>query len=99
MRRVNVVYDDDFDDVDILLVPDYVADNIERIVNEFNHWILLPENHGRFVAKVINGYEVLGIGTAEFLWWLNHVKIDIAPKASIITQHTNLVPEFPCAEF
>ena len=99
MRRVNVVYDEVFDDVDILLVPDNIAENIEHIVNEFNHWLLLPENRGRFVVKVLDGYDILEIGTMEFLWWLNHVKIDTTQKASILTQHTNLVPDYPCAEF
>ena len=99
MKRVYVVFDDEFDDVDILLVPDDIADNIERVVWEFNQWLRIPENRSRFVVKIINGYGILSINTEEFLWWLNHVRIDTTQKATILTQHTKLVSDYPRAEF
>lgn len=99
MKKINVVYDDMFDDVDILLVPDEIADNIEYVVWEFNQWLSSPENRNRFVLEVIDGYEVIGIETEAFLWWLNHLLIHTEHKAAILKQHTQLIPEYPCAEF
>ena len=71
LKRINVVYDDEFGDVDILLVPDDIADNIGHVVWEFNQWLSLPKNRNQFVVKTINGYGIISIGTEEFLWWLN----------------------------
>ncbi len=99
MKKVYVVFDDEFDDVDILLVPDNIADNIERVVWEFNQWLRIPENRSRFVVKGVNGYGIISINTEEFLWWLNHVRIDTTQKAAILTQHTKLVSDYPRAEF
>lgn len=99
MKKINVIFDDEFNDVDILLVPDDVAYNIEHVVQEFNQWLSLPDNRSRFVVEVINGYRVIGIGTEEFLWWLNNIQIKAEPKAAILEQHTKLIPNYPCAEF
>lgn len=99
MKRVYVVFDNIFDDVDILLVPAEIASNIERVVWEFNNWLSFPENRSRFVVENVNGYGIIGIGTEEFLWWLNHVRIDTTQKATILAQHTKLVSDYPRAEF
>ena len=99
MRKINVIFDDEFDDVDILLVPDDVAYNIVHVVQAFNQWLLLPDNRSRFVVEVINGYEVIGIETEEFLWWLNNIHIKAAQKAIILERHTTLIRNYPCAEF
>lgn len=99
MKKVNVVFDDEIDDVDILLVPDEIADNIEGVLREFNQWLRIPENRSRFVVKVINGYEIISINTEEFLWWLNYVRIDDTQKATILIQHAKLVVDYPRADF
>lgn len=99
MKRVCVVFDDEFDDVDIILVPDDIADNIECVVWEFNQWLRMPENRSRFVIRIIDGYEMISINTEEFVWWLNQFRIDAAQKAIILIQHTELVSDYPRAEF
>ena len=99
MKKVNVVFDDEIDDVDIILVPDDIADNIASVMWEFNQWLSLPENRRRFVEKTIDGREVLEIGTEKILWWLNHIKIDSMQKATLLVQHTKLVSDYPSIEF
>ena len=71
MQKINVVYDGCLENVDILLVPDDVADDIERITQEFFNWLAVPENGDRFRTAVIDGRKFLSIGTDEFIWWLN----------------------------
>lgn len=94
-----MVFDDEFDDVDILLVPDDVADNIACVVWDFNQWLGIPENRSKFVVEIIDGSDALNIETEDFLWWLNHVRICTPQKAVILVQHTKLVNDYPRAEF
>ena len=99
MKKINIVFDDEFDDVDILLVPDDIADNIENVVQEFFNWVEIPENRKRFVVRIIDGYEIISFATEEFIWWLNEIKIQTPPKAEILIQHTKYIPDYPSAEF
>ena len=99
MKMINVVFDEMYDDVDLLLVPDEIADSVDMVVWAFNNWLSVTENQQRFLVPYTNETMVLGIGTEEFLWWLNHVKIISENKASIVSQHTQFVPSFPAAHF
>ena len=67
MRKINLLYDCDYDDVDILMVPDHVAEDIERVVMRFNHWLMDPENRKQFLAPY-KGRMELSIGTKEILF-------------------------------
>ena len=98
MKQINLVFEDDFSDVDILLVPDYVAENIDHIVLEFNKWLLKPENRLQFLAPY-KGKMELAIGTEEFLWWLNNCFIQENDASTILKQHTTLCPTYPAAYF
>ena len=99
MKHINIVYDDNFDDVDIIAVPDNIAQNIESVVQEFMEWVSTPKNQKRFVVKSAEGNLVLSVGTDEFLWWLNNMKPTVDAKASLVCQHTVLMPGLPVADF
>ena len=99
MKTINIVFDDLYNDVALLLVPDEIADSVDMVVWEFNNWLSVSDNQQRFLVPYTNETMVLAIGTEEFLWWLNHVKIIDKNKASIIRQHTQYVPSFPTAHF
>lgn len=99
MKRINIVFEYDYEDVDIMLVPDEIADNIEAIVREFNTWLYNPENRHRFLIENADGTTVLGIGSLEFLWWLNNYRIRNDESAMIIEQHTSYCPQLPMADF
>ena len=99
MRYINLVYEDDYEDADILLVPDEIADNIDTVMREFFRWIKLSENNFRFKVKIGEGKEVLSIDTEGFLWWLNNVKLQGEAKATIEKQHTMMWKGYPIAEF
>ncbi len=97
MQKINLIYDDILDDVDILLVPDCIAYDIENVIQEFGYWLSVPENSDQFLNATINGHRYLAIGTAEFMWWLNNIKITGENKAVITDQHTTYNPGFPVA--
>lgn len=99
MKKINLVYEYDYDDVDIALVPNEIADNIEMVVTEFECWIKCPENSKMFLLTNSHGKEVLGIDTKEFIWWLNNVRINNNQTASVLEQHTTYCPQFPMADF
>lgn len=98
MRPINIVYEECYDNVDIVLVPEDIANSIESVAQEFFCWLLAPENNKRFVIPHEKWGEVLLIGAKEFLWWLNNIKIT-GEEATILHQHTSYVPEYPTAEF
>lgn len=97
MKYINIVFENDLSDVDLLYVPDYVADNIDQVVMEFDKWLRNPENGNRFLVPY-NGKMVLGIGTEEFTWWLNNSKKEYN-NSTIFKQHTTFCPEYPTANF
>ena len=99
MKYINLVYEDDYEDADVLLVPDEIADNIDDVMLEFFGWVKFPENNSRFLVKVGEGKKVLSIDTEEFLWWLNNVKLYGGTKATIEKQHTMMWQGCPNAEF
>ena len=99
MRSVNLLFEEEYDDVDIISVPDEIADNIDDVAQLFFKWLWIPENRQHFYVTLPDGKEALGIDTKEFLWWLNHVFLSSGKKAEIILQHTKYQPEYPTAYF
>lgn len=99
MKRINILYDLEYEDVDILLVPDYIAHNIEGVVRDFNIWLQNPKNAQPFLRTDDKGMHYLNIETEDFLWWLNNVMITDGCKAKIEKQHVPFNHEYPVAEF
>lgn len=99
MKFVNVVFEYDYDDVDIILVPDDIADNIEQVVQLFIHWLSNPDNGKQFLKTLQSGQIGMIIETESFLFWLNNYKITNGAKASIVMQHTKYNSKYPMAEF
>ncbi len=97
MKAINLVFDDDYEDVSILLVPDNIADNINNIMHEFNKWLKIPQNSERFLVPH-KGTMVLNICSKEFLWWLNNCKIIDESKAIILDDHAKFCPNYPRAD-
>jgi len=98
LKLINVVFEYEYDDVDILSVPDYIAENIDNVVANFCTWQRDPKNAERFLVPYENRM-VLSIGTEEFLWWINHYAISDLATAAIVKQHTHFCPAYPSAHF
>lgn len=99
MKYINLVYGDDYEDVDILQVPDEIAENINNVMWDFFRWTDLPENKQQLLVTNVNGEIGVGIDTEEFLWWLNNVRIFDGSTAVIVKQHTRLWQGYPIADF
>lgn len=56
MKKINIVYDGYLDDVDIIRVPDVVAENIEDVTQDFFNWMSSTSDHGFWggIAKGTN---------------------------------------------
>lgn len=99
MRLVNLLFDEEYEDVDLISVPDGIADSIDTIAQQFFRWLGDPENARRFYVTLPDGKDVLSVDTKEFVWWLNHVFLPAGQTAEIVTQHTSHHSEYPTANF
>lgn len=99
MKRINIVFADEYESADILLVPAQIADEIEKVVWDFNIWLKDPEHAQRFMRAGTNKKIHLNIDTEDFIWWLNNVRITDGNKAQLEQQFVPCIPEYPIAEF
>lgn len=99
MKRINMVFDNEYESADILLVPDQIADEIEKVVWDFNIWLKNPEHAQRFMITGADNKIYLNINTEDFIWWLNNIRIVDDNKAQLEQQFVPYVPAYPIAEF
>ena len=99
LKLINLLYEYDYDDVDIICVPDNVADNIEETVQHYQSWMYQNIDKHSFWRLSASGYKVLSLGTDEFLWWLNEQCIKSGEKARLISSHVKFRDELPFADF
>lgn len=106
MRLINVIYDYEYDednnlivndDVDIISIPDKIADDLEEMVRLFFNWTSLEESG---CWKLINGKKTCCVETTDFLRWLNINFFHYENKSSVLVEaHTNYRSDLPSAEF
>ena len=99
MRLVNVIYGNDYNDVDLILVPQWVAQKIYDYVQEFCDWLITDpdQTYKRITNEGLVSYIC---ETDGFIDWLNkHIIKSELEKATIVSQHLNYNPELPSAEF
>ena len=98
MKKVNIVYDDMYSDVDIIAVPNEIADCLSELVPIFLDWTP-PENDNDY-WKIINGKKYLSIETRGFVKWLNYYHCKkLKDKAYIVIQNTNYCCDYNTIEF
>jgi hypothetical protein len=100
MMMINLVYEYDLTDVDIILAPDFVSDQIERITQQFFSWLSNPGvEHDNWVTNS-KGVRCLSCETEGFVKWLNEFILgDCHEKAIILLQHTNVNDTIASAHF
>lgn len=98
MKKINIIFEYDYSDVDILSVSNYVADNLDEIVQRFFDWMSDEKNNHNYRIQNSNGTSTLEIGTEAFVWWLNTQCIGDT-NAKIMAQHVNYCPDYPIADF
>lgn len=100
MTNINIIYDifdDKFDVVDIIAVPDEIVLKIEKIGQEFLNWYP-PENDANYWV-VFNGKKYLNKEINGFIKWLNSTYCKDLEKAQIVQQNTNYCPKYKSIEF
>lgn len=99
MEPINVVFEDDYADVDIILVPDSLRESIEEYLQQFFNWAIAPENRSNFEVTNPKGDKIVSIGTVEFICWLNEYVCNNLQPAIILKQHTAFLEDAPVIEF
>jgi hypothetical protein len=99
MTKVNILFADEVEDVDIIVVPENIANNIKDVAQKFFNWVFEGDNKNQFEKKSDSGRIYVSIATRDFIWWLNNYEIHSAPYASIVEEHTALCSDYPTVEF
>lgn len=115
MKLINIAYDYEYDEddvlidmgtVDVVLVPDYVYNNLDVIVQKFFNWTdnvvrnAKSNEHPEYWAKLDNGEIVMNVGTEHFVKWLNDNYFNCEhQKSVIIATEVEYNPSYPTAKF
>lgn len=97
MEFFNIVFDGDFDDVDIIAVPNEIALKMEQIGQEFLYW--LPSAKEEDYWTIINGKTCLVAETTGFVKWLNVFYCKSLEKAYVEKKHTKYNPLYRIIDF
>lgn len=95
MPRINIVFDEDYGDSDIICVPQSVSDNIKHIPYDCSKWLYDNVNEHNFWSLAENGRKIVNFETESLIWWLNSFYIKDGEKAYVIIQHVECNPEYP----
>ena len=97
MKKINIVFDDVFDDADILVIPDEIFSRIEEIGQEFLDWI--PQAEDSDYWTMIDGRRCAVAETDGFIKWLNATYCKDLEKAFVVARNTNYEPSLKTIEF
>ena len=98
MVNINVVFDDSYDDVDIISIPDSISVRLEEVVKEFLDWLeSAPENDDDY-WRVVDDRKCAVLETNGFIKWLNNYCCQ-EERCIIVKQHTNYCPEYGRVDF
>ncbi len=98
MTKVNIVFDNVFEDADIIAIPDEIAYKIEEIGQEFLDWV--PNTDDGDYWTIINGKKCSVAETDGFIKWLNNYYCrTLKEKAYIVVKNTNYCRDYNIIEF
>lgn len=97
MININLVFDDEFDDVDIISVPNEIASKIEEIAHEFLCWIPTTNDKEYWITE--DGRKVLVAETDGFIKWLNTFYCKSKEKAFVVERKTRYYPQYKTINF
>ena len=115
MKYINVLYDYlldesgnviDANNADILLVPNYVCENIDEIVQEFFDWVDTEvvnspkETYPGYWVTLSDGDKCLGVNSDHFVDWINKRYFFCEKKEALVSKvNTIYNPQYPSAKF
>lgn len=96
MKKINLVFDDAYDDADILFVQNEFCEDIQNNMNLFQHWVFDRANG---CIKTKDGKELCCVETEDLIRWLNVTFGNgEVGQARIIKQHTQYDPRLLTVE-
>ena len=97
MKKVNIVFDDIFDDADIIAIPDEIFSHIEEIGQNFLHWVPTAENPDYW--KLINGRKCAIAETDGFIKWINVTYCKDLENCYVVARNTDYDSTLKTIEF
>lgn len=98
MKNVQILFEDAYDDVDIIIVPDDIYDSMKKLCQDFLHW-KAPKDDPDYWSVDKNGRIYANAETVGFVKWLNNFYCTGEEKASIIVQHVDYSSDIFTIEF
>ena len=101
MKEIIIVYEYDYTDCDMVAVPDFVADNVEKYTQLFFRWLSKSKDEipSDYYTINQNGDKILIAETDGFVEWLNKYVCPQEEKAFIVSQHGKYDDKYPMADF
>lgn len=97
MTKINLIYEGDRSDVDILLIPDGLTEDIDRLAQQFLDWVSPEDDTDGWV--VLDGQKYMAKKTTGFLKWLNANYCHGSEKAYIYKAHAKYCDPYGYIEF
>ncbi len=97
MKKVNIVFDDIFDDADIIAIPDEILSHIEEIGQVFLDWVPTAEDPDYW--KLINGRKCTIAETDGFIKWINATYCKTLEKCYVLARNTDYDPTLKIIAF
>ena len=97
MKKVNIVFDDIFDDADIIMIPDEIFSRIEEIGQEFLNWVPYAEDSDYWMMKDGKRYTIAE--TDGFIKWINATYCKKLEKTFVIARNTKYDASLKTVEF
>ena len=99
MEKVIVIYDEHYNDVDVLGIPSKIVKNIIDLGKMYCEWLYSHHNDPQF-CTVVNGVKCTILETEGFVNWLNFTVLkDDAEKATILETNVQFREGYPIVEF
>ncbi len=97
MTNVNIVFDDSFDDGDIICIPDDIVSHIQEIGQKFLDWVPFAKDSDYLVME--DGRKVCIAETDGFIKWLNDSYCRNSEKAYVVSRNTRYCKQYTVIEF
>ena len=97
MTKINLVFDDIYDNADIIAVPNEIVFRIEEIGQEFLNWV--PTADDSEYWKIVDGRKYTVAETDGFIKWLNTNYCFETKKAYVVARNTAYCPQYKTIEF
>ena len=98
MKKINIVYFDNYNDVDIVCIPNVVYDDIDSIVQKYFIW-LSSGKHSYWKTTEDGNKHIECDDALVFVEWINNYIREKEDNAYIVKRNTKYDPQYPVVDF